>query len=490
MAISIRSEAIRTFLPPPSMPGGEGAGGSTRIAMVHARIEGFAAMRDEVNPLIMHQMNTTIQEVIDSSAREIRGVLVSRERESWLVVFHTPDAALRWALAVQMQLLYVKWPDELLEHPMAQVVRDDDDEIIFKGPRMQMSVAYENTVVSSDENDNVTLQGTGFERARKLCRAAHGGQILVSGNMWKAVQGRLQSFGTLRCVDLGMHRLVDEDSDELVVSITPDKMKNRKFPIPRTARPPTQLIRMHMEKLEALVANFEKTLQYNIRKQGANSKQGVTISLRINDMLPSFTRHQRLLLLKELKALIECCHQQEPMEQRYADSEKYEAEVTKRMNAMDEVLDNVSNQLKVLPILEKRIERLQREKADLYEALQRERADYLKELAECGEHMRSYAKNHTDVEFVLESLRVWSRRDQLRLNDVYAPTFKDPRDMPNRFSSLNLEDEDAAGSRATTQHSAHPSQASRKSSSQALNTGSGSHSHSHSRRSTPRSPRY
>jgi len=56
------------------------------------------------------------------------------------VAFHSPMDAVSWALHVQLALLQVAWPHELLQHPLAKQESGSDNKLLFRGLRVRMAI--------------------------------------------------------------------------------------------------------------------------------------------------------------------------------------------------------------------------------------------------------------------------------------------------------------------------------------------------------------
>jgi predicted ATPase/class 3 adenylate cyclase len=91
------------------------------------------------------------------------------------------------------------------------------------------------------DNDYI---GIDVHRAARICSAAHGGQIVISGSTFSLV-GQ-QSRGGVSFKDLGSHRLKDLEHAERILQLVVDELPSD-FPSLRSARPPTNLPRHGVE---------------------------------------------------------------------------------------------------------------------------------------------------------------------------------------------------------------------------------------------------
>ena len=56
------------------------------------------------------------------------------------MAFHTPTDAVSWALHVQLALLHLVWPADLLQHPLAKQEDGSDGQLLFNGLRVRMAI--------------------------------------------------------------------------------------------------------------------------------------------------------------------------------------------------------------------------------------------------------------------------------------------------------------------------------------------------------------
>ena len=65
---------------------------------------------------------------------------VTTEGDAFIVAFHNPMDAVSWALHVQLALLQLAWPAELLQHPLAKQEVGSDGNLLFKGLGFRMAI--------------------------------------------------------------------------------------------------------------------------------------------------------------------------------------------------------------------------------------------------------------------------------------------------------------------------------------------------------------
>ena len=65
---------------------------------------------------------------------------VLSEGDSFVVAFHDPIDAISWALHVQLALMEVAWPLDLLQQPQAKMETCQDGKLLFRGLRVRMAI--------------------------------------------------------------------------------------------------------------------------------------------------------------------------------------------------------------------------------------------------------------------------------------------------------------------------------------------------------------
>ena len=65
---------------------------------------------------------------------------VLSEGDSFVVAFHDPIDAISWALHVQIALMDVAWPLDLLQQPQAKMETCQDGKLLFRGLRVRMAI--------------------------------------------------------------------------------------------------------------------------------------------------------------------------------------------------------------------------------------------------------------------------------------------------------------------------------------------------------------
>ncbi|KAL3306267.1 adenylate cyclase [Colletotrichum asianum] len=167
----------------------------------------------EMYPAAMRSAIKLHNEVMRRQLRRIGGYEVKTEGDAFMVSFPTATSALLWCFAVQMSLLDVNWPSEVLNSVSCQALYDKDNALIFKGLSVRMGIHYGEAV---SEMDPVTRRmdyfGPMVNKASRISSVADGGQITVSSDFISEIQRCLESYqDTDRNASTGSEDTFDDD---------------------------------------------------------------------------------------------------------------------------------------------------------------------------------------------------------------------------------------------------------------------------------------
>ncbi|TFB03855.1 hypothetical protein CCMA1212_003608 [Trichoderma ghanense] len=168
----------------------------------------------EMYPNAMRSAIKLHNEVMRRQLRRIGGYEVKTEGDAFMVSFPTATSALLWCFAVQMELLEVPWPSEVLNSMSCQPIHDKESALIFKGLSVRMGIHYGDCV---SETDPVTRRmdyfGPMVNKASRISACADGGQITVSSDFISEIQRCLENFqDTDRSVSTGSEASFDDVS--------------------------------------------------------------------------------------------------------------------------------------------------------------------------------------------------------------------------------------------------------------------------------------
>ena len=182
------------------------------LSMVFTDIKNSTTLWENY-PLAMQSAIKSHNEVMRRQLRNIGGYEVKTEGDAFMVSFPTATAALLWCFVVQQHLLEVDWPPEILNTIHCSEVRDQDDQVIYRGLSVRMGIHWGNPVC---EPDPVTRRmdyfGPMVNRAARISGAADGGQVYVSADYMTEIQRSLESFADPeRSASTGSEGSLNED---------------------------------------------------------------------------------------------------------------------------------------------------------------------------------------------------------------------------------------------------------------------------------------
>lgn len=148
----------------------------------------------ETYPIAMRSAIKMHNEVMRRQLRIIGGYEVKTEGDAFMVAFPTVTSALLWCFTVQMQLLDVPWPQEILDSVNGQEVLDADGNVIFRGLSVRMGVHWGQPVCEVDPvTKRMDYFGPMVNRAARISAVADGGQITVSSDFIAEIQRLLET---------------------------------------------------------------------------------------------------------------------------------------------------------------------------------------------------------------------------------------------------------------------------------------------------------
>src|SRR5829696_8711081 len=205
--------------------------------------------------------------ILRKAVADTGGVEVSTHGDAFFVVFTSPAAAVRAAVAAQLALAAHDWSP---------------------GPPVRVRMGLHTGEGTRGGDD---YAGLDVHRAARIADAAHGGQVLVSGTTRALVEQTLPDGATLR--DLGPHRLRGLAEPERLHQLAGGGLADE-FPPPRTldARPgnlPHQL--SSFVGREAEIAEVERLLGetrlLTLTGPGGSGKSRLALAVAA-DLLPRF----------------------------------------------------------------------------------------------------------------------------------------------------------------------------------------------------------
>jgi class 3 adenylate cyclase len=149
-----------------------------------------------------------VRTLLRETAMAYAGQAVETRADEFFAVFESPGSALEAAVAVQRELRERSWTD---------------------GADVKVRIGIHSGYPTLDE---VNYIGLAIHTTARVCAAAHGGQVIVSGDTKEASQGQRPTG--LRFVRLGEHRLRGIPTVVALFQAAAKGLPSR-FPPPRTA---------------------------------------------------------------------------------------------------------------------------------------------------------------------------------------------------------------------------------------------------------------
>ncbi|KAK3382340.1 phosphatase 2C-domain-containing protein [Lasiosphaeria ovina] len=149
----------------------------------------------ETYPDAMRSAIKLHNETMRRHLRRIGGFEVKTEGDAFMVSFPTATSALLWCFAVQVQLLTIPWPNEMLSSVSCQTTFDRDNKIIFRGLSVRMGIHWGEPLAEPDPvTRRMDYYGPMVNKASRICAVADGGQIAVSSDFISEIQRCLETY--------------------------------------------------------------------------------------------------------------------------------------------------------------------------------------------------------------------------------------------------------------------------------------------------------
>jgi class 3 adenylate cyclase len=186
---------------PVELPGGF-------VTMLMTDVEGSTALVQHLGERYRDLLED-VRTMLATAAEAARGKVVETRADEFFAVFEDAGQALAAAVEVQRQLLGRSWPD---------------------GVEVRVRAGLHSGYPTQTDANYIGLP---VHTAARICAAAHGGQILVSGDTRTAARG---AAGGIRFRSIGAYRLRGLPDPVDLFQVTAKGLGGR-FPPPRTGTP-------------------------------------------------------------------------------------------------------------------------------------------------------------------------------------------------------------------------------------------------------------
>jgi adenylate cyclase len=148
----------------------------------------------ETYPNAMQSAIRMHNDLMRRQLRMIGGYEVKTEGDAFMVSFPTVTSALLWCFTIQIQLLEVPWPPEILGSVHGEPVCDGDSNVIFRGLSVRMGMHWGSPVCEVDPvTKRMDYFGPMVNRSSRISSVADGGQITVSADFIAEIQHLLET---------------------------------------------------------------------------------------------------------------------------------------------------------------------------------------------------------------------------------------------------------------------------------------------------------
>ncbi|KAG8165094.1 hypothetical protein KVR01_005369 [Diaporthe batatas] len=169
----------------------------------------------ETYPAAMRSAIKLHNDVMRRQLRRIGGYEVKTEGDAFMVSFPTATSALLWCFSVQMQLLDINWPQEMLNSVSCQPLYDKDNNLIFRGLSVRMGTHWGEPLCEVDPiTRRMDYYGPIVNKASRVSACADGGQITVSSDFISEIQRCLETYQE---PSNGVEDTLEDDSFALAV---------------------------------------------------------------------------------------------------------------------------------------------------------------------------------------------------------------------------------------------------------------------------------
>lgn len=163
--------------------------------------------------------------------RRREGYEVSMEGRICRVVFRNPKSALEWCLRVQLELLQLDWPKELLSKPYCSPV-ETGGRLVRRGLLVAMGISTGVPNITLNHVSNrPEYTGSMVIKTASICKLAQYGQVLVGDSTMKVVAPQLNTLADLKpkAVRLGEFTFTGFKGSEKITQILPGVLVARNF---------------------------------------------------------------------------------------------------------------------------------------------------------------------------------------------------------------------------------------------------------------------
>ncbi|KAG6617429.1 adenylate guanylate cyclase domain-containing protein [Phytophthora cinnamomi] len=203
-----------------------------KVVIVQVSVQGFREMMTQAKDLMEDAKLLYEHTVLSRLASEYGGQeILSHSRSGLFVIaFASEFHAAKWCLSLQLSLVYAAWNDKLLKQfeDMREVSvttngKTKKNMLLYRGFRVRMVIHTADPDISPELSLCEAVKWT-----QTVSEYAHGGQIILSDNVWDRLKEQLVQLGNPVVEDLGCHAVLGDEV--LLMLLLPRDLELRRFP--------------------------------------------------------------------------------------------------------------------------------------------------------------------------------------------------------------------------------------------------------------------
>ncbi|OWZ18334.1 hypothetical protein PHMEG_0007585 [Phytophthora megakarya] len=203
-----------------------------KVVIVQVSVQGFREMMSQAKDLMEDAKLLYEHTVLSRLASEYGGQeILSHSRSGLFVIaFASEFHAAKWCLSLQLSLVYAAWNDKLLRQfdDMKEISvttngKTKKNMLLYRGFRVRMIIH----TADPDINPELSLCEA-VKWTKTVSEYAHGGQIILSDNVWDRLKEQLVQLGNPVVEDLGCHNVLGDEV--LLMLLLPRDLELRRFP--------------------------------------------------------------------------------------------------------------------------------------------------------------------------------------------------------------------------------------------------------------------
>lgn len=138
------------------------------------------------DPFLLSKSIEVFTKILSAQSNIYQGTVVKGKNR--MVVFTDLLKAVSFAIELQIELNEAQWPTHLQRHRESKIIKNMDNEVIFRGLRISATIHIGCPIVLSSKSGNIKYKGASVERALLISEKARFGEILLSSSAYQYVK--------------------------------------------------------------------------------------------------------------------------------------------------------------------------------------------------------------------------------------------------------------------------------------------------------------